>query len=295
MKQKDLAEKRFLAYNDVFADLLNVIYFKGQTVIKPNELKEATELTQFKGDDGKLKEQVRDLAKFWEKEGMVFAFFGVENQTKEEKNMILRVMGYDGATYHKQKDNKKIYPVQTVVVYWGKEKWKAPLSLRERIDVDGEMKELITDYSYKLIEVSRLSEDVRKKFKSDFKYVAEILSMGADYEPTNEEVSHPEGMLELLGTILGDERFTEIIGKPDTEKEGRKVKMCELLDKIENRGYDRGVNEGVKFGKIEGKIEGEAKTSSLFLALLKEGKTAEALKASEDEGYRKKLFEIYGL
>lgn len=64
---------------------MNVIYFQGKTVIKSEELKETTELTQFKEDDGKLKEQVRDLAKFWEKEGMVFAFFGVENQTKEGK------------------------------------------------------------------------------------------------------------------------------------------------------------------------------------------------------------------
>lgn len=292
MKEKDIVEKNFLAKSDIFADILNAVYFGGEAIVRPEELKETTELSRFKDDEGRFHEQTRDLAKFWEKEGMAFAFFGVENQTSEDKNMILRVIGYDGATYKNQKENKRIYPVQTIVIYWGREKWTAPRSLRERIEVGEDMKELITDYSYKLIEVSRLSEEELLNFKSDFRQVAEILTKKDSYVPSDEELKHPEETIELLGTILGDERYRTIKEKiKEVKEEGRKVSMCELLDKIETRGYHRGIIEG----NYEGKIEGEAKTSTLFVTLIKEGKMEEALRAGEDEEYRKELFELYGL
>ena len=55
----------------------------------------------YKVADG-LHEQERDVAKYWtnsnnERVGVCIAFLGFENQTKYDKDMPLRVIGYDGA------------------------------------------------------------------------------------------------------------------------------------------------------------------------------------------------------
>ncbi len=46
----------------------------------------------------------------------------------------------------------------------------------------------------------------------------------------------------MLRILTGDERFT-----PDAkliEKKGKPVTMCEVLDRIENRGIEKGIEKG---------------------------------------------------
>lgn len=64
MGEKDLSEKYLESYNDLFADILNVLLFNGNEQIKPSELNEAITETQYKAD-GKPHEQRRDIAKLW--------------------------------------------------------------------------------------------------------------------------------------------------------------------------------------------------------------------------------------
>ena len=40
MGQKDLSEKILVAYDDVFADIVNVLMFNGQEKIRPEELED---------------------------------------------------------------------------------------------------------------------------------------------------------------------------------------------------------------------------------------------------------------
>ena len=40
MGQKDLSEKILVAYDDVFADIVNVLLFQGQQVFRTEELEE---------------------------------------------------------------------------------------------------------------------------------------------------------------------------------------------------------------------------------------------------------------
>lgn len=39
------------------------------------------------------------MAKYWKKELLRIAFLGLENETGSEKDMVLRMPGYDGAQY----------------------------------------------------------------------------------------------------------------------------------------------------------------------------------------------------
>ena len=250
MKEKDITEKKLLGYNDVFADVINGCIFDGQSVVKSEELIDANPVTQFKDDDNTHHEQIRDVAKLWEKKGVIFSFIGIENQTSPDRDMILRVISYDGATYKNQIGNEHIYPVFTIVIYWGKNEWKGPTTLKERIECPEEILDIVSDYKFKLIDMARLSDEEIGKFRDDFKFIAGILSKKRDYRPHNVDIKHPEEVLDLLDAVLGDDRFKKMKSEiVRIKEEGREVDMCEFLDELEKRGMEKGVEQGIEKGE----------------------------------------------
>ena len=250
MKEKDITEKKLLSYNDVFADVINGTIFEGKEVVKSEELTDANPVTQFKDDKNTHREQIRDVAKLWEKKGVIFSFIGIENQTSLDRDMILRVISYDGATYKNQIGNEQIYPVFTIVIYWGKNEWKAPTTLKERIECSEEILDIVSDYKFKLIDMARLSDEEIDKFRDDFKFIAGILSKKRDYRPHNVDVKHPEEVLDLLDAVLGDDRFKQMKSEIVRIKtEGREVDMCEFLDELEKRGMEKGIEQGMEKGE----------------------------------------------
>ena len=225
MKNKDIIEKILLGFNDVFADVVNGAVFDGKDVVKSEELSDVSPVTQFKDDESIHREQIRDVAKLWEKKGVIFSFIGIENQTN----------------YKSQIGNEHIYPVFTIVIYWGKSEWKAPTTLKDRLDCPDELIDIVSDHKFKLIDMVRLSDEDIEKYKGDFNLIAGIIGNPGRYEPENREIKHPEVVLDLLDAVIGDERFGEIKDEiVNIRKEGRKVDMCEFLDKIENRGVEKG-------------------------------------------------------
>ena len=65
MAEKDLSEKLLEEYDDVFADIVNVLLFNGKREVKEEELTETGTESQYKADDSKLHVQERDVAKYW--------------------------------------------------------------------------------------------------------------------------------------------------------------------------------------------------------------------------------------
>ena len=51
MGQKDITQKNFEAYNDVFSDIVNGTLFDGREVIKSEALVDAMAKSQYKADD----------------------------------------------------------------------------------------------------------------------------------------------------------------------------------------------------------------------------------------------------
>lgn len=165
MAEKDITEKILEAYNDVFADIVNVLLFNGRDVIKPDELVEQAPRTAYKAD-GKIREIERDVAKRWLKQNIRIACVGFENQTAVDPDMPIRVIGYDGAEYRselandKKDENGKIiraerYPVVTLVLYFGyKKHWDKPTNLLGCFDVPEEFKPYVNDYKMHLFEIA---------------------------------------------------------------------------------------------------------------------------------------------
>ena len=63
MGEKDMSEKILEDYNDVFSDIVNVLLFHGQELIEPSAHESISVHSQYKGEDAKLHEQERDVAK----------------------------------------------------------------------------------------------------------------------------------------------------------------------------------------------------------------------------------------
>ena len=70
MGQADIAEKNFIALNDVFADIFNVLVFEGKRLMSEETLSDQSPLSQYKADDEMLHEQERDTFKLWKGHGM---------------------------------------------------------------------------------------------------------------------------------------------------------------------------------------------------------------------------------
>ena len=258
MKDKDITQKVLENYNDVFADILNVLLFNGRDVVEESTLTDALPMSMLK-IDGRVRSQERDIAKYWRKSKINVALFGLENQTTPNKLMPLRVLGYDGAEYVKQSRKENIdkakYPVITLVLYLGYEKeWKYPKTLFEVLDIDEDIKPYVNDFKINLFEIAYLDKEKINLFKSDFRILADYLyqmRINRDYIADETTIEHVEELLTLMSAMTGDNRFEETI---NDLKGKEKINMCEVLDRVEARGIEKGIEQGIEQGVKRGTI-----------------------------------------
>ncbi len=272
MAEKDITEKILEGYNDVFADIVNVLLFDGERVINADELAEHNSRASYKAD-GKIREIERDVAKHWSRQNIHIACIGCENQTKPDRDMPLRVIGYDGAEYRAELQSHERYPVVTLVLYFGYDRhWNRPKSLLECFNVPEVLKRYVNDYKINLFEIAFLPEKKRKMFTSDFGVVVDFFNQmreNGNYLPGRTKINHVQEVLQLLSIMTGDYRFEQVC---ELNGDGRPQNMCEVLDRIENRGIRQGIRQGIKQGIKQGKRQGmnEAK-KEVALGMKKDG------------------------
>lgn len=282
------------AYNDVFADIVNVLLFKGGSFVKEEDLEAESPYSSYKADGG-LHAQERDVAKFWRRGLVSIALYGLENQTGIDGDMPLRLFSYDGAAYRAQlladremleKTGSKAprYPVVTLVLYFGYDRhWRVPRTLFECLKIPEEVKPYVNDYRMNLFEIAYLSDEQVEMFTSDFKIVADYfvqMRKNRNYVASAATIKHVHELLQLMAAMTRDNRFEKAYS-PDME--GGRTNMCEVLDRIESRGIRKGM------------IQGENDAFFLVKYLLDNNRSEDAKRATEDEDYRKKLFaEVLG-
>lgn len=261
MTEKDIAEKDLESYNDVFADIVNVLLFGGRRVVQEESLSDARSGSSYKADDG-LHTQDRDVAKYWKESasGIRIALYGFENQTKEHDYMPLRVIGYDGAAYREQllkkEQEKPCYPVVTLVLYFGEKRWSKARTLYECIDVKEDLKPYVNDYRINLFEIAYLTDDQVKMFRSDFRFIADYfvqVRKNKSYVPSQEEIRHVDGTFQLMKVLTGDNRFEETLAR--VENKGGRITMYDAFADAEKRGIALGKEQGIALGKEQGKEE----------------------------------------
>ena len=308
MKQKkDIFEKKLMAYNDVFADIFNALILHDTGLkIDPDDLEDARTRSVYvplSKEDNTAREQERDIAKFWKKEGVILCLIGLENQTAIDKFMPMRIMGYEGADYRfqiterdealrtakRKGDNeevkrirsRKFYPVITAVLYYGvKRRWNRHKTLCECLDIPDGLKNLVEDRHINVIELAWLNDEEHNRLKGDAWLLIDALRQirmnGAYINKDLRTVEHVEAMLMFLREISkNDNLFYEGLVKYENEhKEGRKVTMIDFAGAVYRgaiiEGIDQGRKEGILQGRKEGINQGRALERENSLNALKE-------------------------
>jgi len=303
MAQADIAEKSFIALNDVFADIFNVLVFEGKQLMTEDALSDQSPLSSYKAADEQLHEQERDTFKLWHGHGVNLLLAGIENQTQPDKDMPFRIIGYDGAAYRSQllKTEEKVidgevkrvpvkerYPVLTIVLYFGEKLWKYPTSLKECFEPplaeDEQTRVLmkyIQDYQIHVFDVPRLSKEQVQMFQSDFRIVADYFTKvytKNEYVPDDKVIEHVDEFLKLMKVLTGDVWYMEM---KDTLSESGKeeLKMCRIMEESKARGEARG----------------EARMGKLIGILLSQNLIEEAKKVTEDKEERERFYILYNI
>ena len=287
MNGKDITQKMLERYNDVFADIVNVLLFNGKKIVDEDALIDTPVDSTLK-IDGEIHSQDRDVAKYWKNSQINIALFGLENQTVPDKLMPMRVIGYDGAEYKKQvlEENryKKKYPVITLVLYMGYEKnWKYSNSLLDLLEVDENLKPYVSDYKINIFEIAFLNREKIDLFKSDFRMLADYLYQmrtANSYQGDESNIKHVDEILMLMSAMSGFKNVENII-KVAHERKGRNMKG--FFELAEEKGLELGREEGADM------------VSELNIILAREGNLEEIIKANTDKIYRNELLKKYRL
>ena len=281
MAEKDILEKTLEGYNDVFADIVNGLVFNGEQRISEKALIDATPTSMYKIDDS-VHEEERDVAKYWilngEKVNVRISLLGMENQTKYDPDMPLRVMGYDGAGYRAELSQNERYPVVTLVLNFGSKRWGKDKSLYDRIRVPKELRPFVSNYRINVFDIAFLTEEQISYFHSDFRIVADYFvhhRTNNDYRPTDPlKFKHTDELLKLFSVLMNDPRFAMTL----EEKKGDKPKtMCEALDRIEAKGEKKG----------------EEKLADLIMKLIDANRNDDIPKVATNTRYRNKLYKEF--
>ena len=303
MGEKDSAEKLLENCKDVYADIINGFLYQGKAEVCQEELIDSVRRSQYKADSNVLHEQERDGLKYWERNNVRFAVFGIENQTQIDKYMPMRIIGYDGAEYRnmlKDRSKKKKacimpVPVITLVLYFGKDHWDKRKTLKELMELPKELESYFNDYRINVFEVAWLTDDEIARFTSDFRIIADFFVQNRKNEEIRlgkEKIEHVDEVLKFLEVMSKDDRFGKI--SEEIRKTGRRPEyMCEMLDMIEKRGERRGEKRGERRGEKRGEKLGKRNGILLSIRNLMDSlgvtveRAMELLKIPQDE------YEVY--
>lgn len=268
MGEKDKSEKLLEDYADVFTDIINVLAFQGNRLLREEDIVSGPTESIYKADTGELHSQFRDVVKYDKKGKTLFSVIGLENQSTVDRDMIFRIMKYDAMSYQGQidREEEERRPVISIVLYFGITPWNGPKCLTEALKTDDiPYKEYLpqfqSDIKLNLIEVAFLPEEIREQLTSDFRIVADYFCAvreGRELEFRNDqrEFRHVAELMEFFRIFTKDPRYEEYLpGVVERAKKGEKINMCTLLEYAEQKGLEQGIEKGIEQGKLESQKE----------------------------------------
>ncbi len=239
MGQKDITEKQLEEFNDVFADIYNVLVFE-KNLIDENRLQDGATESLYKDDDGMNRDQRRDVMKtYLDEYRMELAFVGIDNQTTVDRYIPVRILGYDYRKYRRQVDEKKfpLVPVITLVLNLSNTRWNDYKSLAEITNIPPEFEPYFQDYKVKVVDIAFLEDSVIEKFTSDFKLVAKFFKnrrLGVEEWDDETQIKHVEAFVDFISAFIDDSRYQNV--KEDLEllraKGGKVVMNNPYLDML---------------------------------------------------------------
>ena len=276
MQETDVCSIEYFGDEERFADIVNMKVFSGEQFIQPEDIQEKNRSIFMKwGRNGRYKVRTlyRDIVRLVKMQ-MRVVLIALENQDKIHYAMPVRVMTEDCGNYYEQwkkflkfhkkkKDLRgaeflsgiskydKLIPVITIVVYFGKEPWDGPRSLKEMLDLSDLpecVRGMVVDYPIYLLEVRKIKNP--EIFKSDFRWVVEFLQKEDDaqevkrYLDENEEIFRnlDEDTYDLISIMSTSSQLQNIKKECQTEEGG--VDMCRAIQEMIDEGREEGRKEG---------------------------------------------------
>ena len=243
--------------------------------------------------------------------GIHLMILACENQEKIHYAMPVRTMLYDGLSYAEQirqlkkkrkkgekvsadeflsgmKKDDKLYPVSTLVFYYGDKPWDGSVDLHgllkksENPELEEKIKTLIPNYHINLLDVNQIEDT--SVYKTDLQTILEMIKYRQDKESMQKYVQEHEGYFRhvdrdtynVLRVLLKAEKQMDEIKNQEKEE----VDMCQALQEI----FDDGRNEGF----MQGREQGRREFIELLAELVHDGvfsmkQAAEKAGKSEDE------------
>lgn len=235
MGMKDTITKDYMEDSRVFADAFNYLIYDGKKVIDPDKLRplDSTVIGVPYGAEGagvpvqKFRDELKYLTAK-EDDTAAYLLLGIENQSEIHYAMPVKDMVYDSLEYAAQIDKAaksrreaaktddshkkqtsgeylsgfsrkdKLLPVITLVVYFGANKWDAPICLHDMLAVkDPEILSFVPDYKINLITPEGMSPDEIDKFSSNLREVMLFIKYSKD-------------KIKLHQLVTSDDRFKEL-------------------------------------------------------------------------------------
>lgn len=223
--ERNFIENRLFDFPDVFADIFNVLLFSGRQVIEPEALISTEILPQLESGDN-LPLQEWSASEIWTKSNVRLSLLVIGDRAEQDGDIPLRVVSYDGAAYEAQvdqhlKEASKVpreiepeswtpYPVISIVLYFGKEKWNGPKTILEYLgqNIPDALKPFVSDYKINFFDVAGLDEATVSKFRSDFRIVADYFrqtrKQAGDDIPSLQNVHHAQEVMSFLRAASGN-------------------------------------------------------------------------------------------
>ncbi len=275
MGAKDTKSKEYLSDNSRFADACNFVLYEGQKVIRAEDLTEqdSTEVLSILGMNEKEIQQQkwRDLLKravIKTSNNTIYVLLGIENQSDIHYAMPVKNMIYDALNYGSQvkeatklhKDNydkqkpaeflsgfkktDELTPVVTITIYWGPEKWDAPLSLHQMFrNVDKGILKFVPDYHINLIEPYAIEDFGR--FESELGEVLEAIKCSNDKEDFKELIKNNIVFKGLSNESLAAINLFTGSEIPLTGKE-EVTDVCKAIEDLKQEYFDEHKDEYAK-------------------------------------------------
>lgn len=274
----DTTEKVRLQNNNLFSDMVNGILFHGNCLIDPIHLHnydshESTYIHLFGID------RTRDMIKKYE-DGYII-LIGIENQSKIDETMPIRILGYDFINYMNQQkvfyrdyklitkynrkypeDKKKLpklelYPVMSIVINYGERRWNKSTTLKGMTKKIPKVFEgYINDWEIKVIDIVDVDyKNFRHKDNQDLVLgIQRLYESNGEVEVLEEMDMSYETAIELF-SITNSRDMLEIVRGMKKEE----FDMCTAMEifkkKTEGIGFEKGKNAGIEKGRNEREIE----------------------------------------
>ena len=267
----DIQLKKFFEHDDRFLSLFNAYFYHEESVLKEEYLSP---------DDSEVVKLVAsnhiDVIRRY-KENEYFALFVLENQSKVDYGMVVRVLRYISLLYERElrkaspnnytPKGTKLPMVRAIVLYTGEKEWDGARKLSDMIlDENGQKIKLdpAEDFFLNIIELNKdVSYNLNNQCVQDFiDLVHQLYDTTIHLGDMNR--IYQRDAVQAAYSITKDEQLKLIL-----EQEEGDVKVCEamreLFEDATNKGITKGIGIGIEKGRAEGRAEEKIETNTINL------------------------------